>query len=424
MKEGYKKTELGWIPEEWKVARLSEISSLIDGDRSSKYPSPSEIVEKGILFLSTSNIKNNKLVLDDCKYITKEKFDSLNKGKLKNNDLIITLRGTIGSVAKFNTSLKHETGFINAQMLIIRVLEDSISTDYLWSFLSSDKCQNNIDVISSGSAQPQLTKKDLLCLKVAIPPLEEQQKIAEILSTVDAQIDDTDKLIEKTKELKKGLMQRLLTKGIGHSEFKKSEVGEIPVEWKVVKINDICEIVDYRGKTPQKVDKGIFLVTAKNIGKGYIDYTSSQEYIKESDYDSVMSRGTPEIGDVLFTTEAPLGNIANVDNINIALAQRVIKFRGDKDRLNNYYLKYYMLGERFQQDILHEATGSTVLGIKGSRLKNVLLAVPPLYEQEKIAHILTAVDNQISEYENEKIKLEELKKGLMQQLLTGKIRVV
>jgi len=138
--------------------------------------------------------------------------------------------------------------------------------------------------------------------------------------------------------------------------YKMTELGEIPEDWEVVMIETVCESVDYRGKTPTKTNHGIFLVTAKNIGKGYIDYVVSQEFVSKEDYHSVMSRGLPKKGDVLFTTEAPLGYVANVDNENIALAQRIIKFRGKSGIVDNYYLKHYMLGDKFQNSIIREAT--------------------------------------------------------------------
>lgn len=103
------------------------------------------------------------------------------------------------------------------------------------------------------------------------------------------------------------------------------------------KLIDVCDYVDYRGKTPKKVESGIFLVTAKNIRKGYIDYESSKEYIASDDFDNVMRRGTAKIGDILITTEAPCGNVALVDKEDIALAQRVIKYRCN-DEINPRFI--------------------------------------------------------------------------------------
>lgn len=190
-----------------------------------------------------------------------------------------------------------------------------------------------------------------------------------------------------------------------------------PFDWIEMPLNEVCSIVDYRGKTPTKVDEGILLVTAKNIMLGSIDYEISREFIKEDDFEEVMRRGYAEIGDVLYTTEAPLGNVAQVDRSKIALAQRVVKFSGN-DSLDNTYLKYFMMSEDFRNHIDKQATGSTVKGIKGSRLKVSPVAIPPLPEQKKIAKILSSVDGHIDEVDGMIEDLKELKKGLMQKLLT------
>ena len=164
---------------------------------------------------------------------------------------------------------------------------------------------------------------------------------------------------------------------------------------------ELCDVVDYRGKTPKKTEEGVFLVTAKNIKKGFIDYECSKEYICESDYEDVMHRGLPKIGDVLITTEAPLGNVAQIDDEKIALAQRVIKYR-PKDRtiLLSGFLKHYLLGNEFQNRLNMASTGGTVKGIKGSKLHQLTIPVPPIEEQERIVSILDRFDklcNDISE---------------------------
>ena len=126
-------------------------------------------------------------------------------------------------------------------------------------------------------------------------------------------------------------------------------IGKIPKDWEIVPLTkQLDSIVDYRGKTPEKTEEGTFLVTAKNIKDGKICYELSKEYVREADYEEIMHRGIPQIGDILFTTEAPLGQVANVDRTDIALAQRIIKFRA-LSTVNNYYLKYWMLNEGFQQ---------------------------------------------------------------------------
>lgn len=271
-------------------------------------------------------------------------------------------------------------------------------------------------------------------MSILIPPVQEQQKIAEVLSTVDKKIDLIDQKIAETEKLKTGLMQKLFSEGIGvqdsdgnwqpHNEFQDSIYGNIPKAWRLSKLNEITDYVDYRGKTPQKVEDGTFLVTAKNIKSGFIDYESSKEYVPSEQYDEIMSRGKPKLGDILFTTEAPLGNVALVDRTDVAIAQRVIKFRPkDTENLDSGFLKHFMLSTVFQKELLQNATGSTVLGVKGKRLHVMFICLPDLSEQKTIVNVLDIVDKKINLLKQQKAETQQLKKGLMQKLLTGEWRV-
>ena len=197
---------------------------------------------------------------------------------------------------------------------------------------------------------------------------------------------------------------------------------EFDGDWISKKIIDLADYVDYRGKTPKKVESGILLVTAKNIKQGYLDYSASQEFIEESAFDDVMRRGKVELNDVLITTEAPLGNVASVDRTDIALAQRVIKYRGKIDLLDNLFLKQKFLSESFQEILKSKATGGTVQGIKGSVLHQIPLIVPSKQEQTKIASFLSAVDEKISQLTQKHELLSQYKQGMMQKLFSQQIR--
>lgn len=193
-------------------------------------------------------------------------------------------------------------------------------------------------------------------------------------------------------------------------------------DWLESRINQITSYVDYRGKTPTKVESGVFLVTAKNVRMGHIDYENSKEFIAEDDYDNVMSRGKPVIGDVLITTEAPMGNIASVDRDDIALAQRVIKLRGIETILQNEFLKYRLQSKQFQEKLTALSSGGTVKGIKGSVLHKIQVLIPAIGEQQKIASFLSAIDQKISLLTKRHELLIQFKKGVMQKIFNQEIR--
>ena len=155
----------------------------------------------------------------------------------------------------------------------------------------------------------------------------------------------------------------------------------------------MAAIIDYRGKTPKKTQSGVPLVTAKIIKGGRIE--EPQEFIAESDFDSWMRRGIPEPGDIVLTTEAPLGEVAQLGPERIALAQRVITLRGKSGLLDNTFLKYLLQSTQVREALISRASGTTVVGIKQSELRKVELLLPPITEQKGIAHILGTLDNKI-----------------------------
>ena len=197
---------------------------------------------------------------------------------------------------------------------------------------------------------------------------------------------------------------------------------EFSDEWEENKLEELTTYVDYRGKTPKKVERGILLVTAKNIKMGYIDYNISKEYVAKENYDEIMRRGKVKKGEVLLTTEAPLGNVAQIDDENIALAQRVIKFAGISLKIDNSFLKYRFITEKFQTKLKNKAIGTTVLGIQGKVLHKLLIKYPLLQEQEKIANFLSSVDKKISLTEEKLELFREYKKGVMQKIFSQELR--
>ena len=169
---------------------------------------------------------------------------------------------------------------------------------------------------------------------------------------------------------------------------------EFPDGWQLQSIEDSMKaIIDYRGKTPRKTPSGVPLITAKIVKDGRI--MPPTEFIAAEGYDTWMNRGLPEPGDVVMTTEAPLGEIAQIGSCKVALGQRLITLRGKPDVLNNTYLKFAMQAAFVQNQLKARSTGTTVLGISQRELREVEIPLPPLSEQRRIAHILGALDDKI-----------------------------
>jgi len=239
--------------------------------------------------------------------------------------------------------------------------------------------------VYSGMGNPKLMSHQVEKIPIPIPCPDNPDRSLAIQAEI---VRILDTFTELTAELTAELTDRKKQYNYYRDRLLTFEEGE--VEWKT--LGEVCDYVDYRGKTPTKTLEGIFLVTAKNIRAGYIDYEASQEFISEDDYASVMRRGIPKLGDVLITTEAPCGFVAQVDRENIALAQRVIKYRSKDKRLSNSFLKHYLLGGHFQNKLLKTATGSTVKGIKGSKLHQLTIPIPSEAEQARIVAILDKFD--------------------------------
>ncbi|MDC0885703.1 restriction endonuclease subunit S [Nitrosopumilus sp.] len=243
-----------------------------------------------------------------------------------------------------------------------------------------------------------------------IPPLPEQQKIASILSNVDDTIQKIDQIIKQTQRLKKAMMQKLLTNGIGHTKFKKTEIGDIPEKWVVLKLEKVCEVrqqtkVDskfYVGLEHIEKDTGN-LLTNDNVEK----YTTNKVFCQN---DVLYGKLRPLLHKVWF---AETDGYCSTDIYPLV----------SKTNIDNRFLFYSILSWRFFSYSVSTITGANLPRTKWKDIKNFNIPLPPLPEQKQIVSILSNIDTQIQKEKLHKSNLERLKKGLMQKLLTGQIRV-
>lgn len=182
-------------------------------------------------------------------------------------------------------------------------------------------------------------------------------------------------------------------------------------ELAVLKLEDCLDaLIDYRGKTPRKTDFGIPLITAKVVKSGRIEIPD--EFIAEENYGTWMTRGYPKVGDVVLTTEAPLGEVAQIKFLPVALAQRIVTLRGKQDLLDSGYLLYLMQSQEMQAKLLGRSSGTTVIGIKQSELRKIEVVLPPISEQRAIAHILGTLDDKIELNRKQNETLEAMARSL------------
>lgn len=296
-----------------------------------------------------------------------------------------------------------------------------------------------LERFSTGTGVPTLNRNVAHKEPVIFPPLFEQREIAAILTAVDDKLDVIAHQIEATQTLKQGLMQTLFSRGVGtqnadgrwmlHAEFKDSELGKLPAGWEVAPLGELLEkLMDFRGRTPKKLgmDWGggaIPALSANNVRAGYIDFDRECYLGSEELYAAWMVQGDTQKNDLVFTMEAPLGNIAVIPNDRkYILSQRVVLLRANK-RIYHSFLFHYLRSDTFGKILDSNATGTTAKGIQQKRLVQLPVVVPSLEEQAHIANLLDTIDSKLSALAAKQSHHQHLKRGLMQKLLTGEWRV-
>jgi type I restriction enzyme S subunit len=258
---------------------------------------------------------------------------------------------------------------------------------------------------------------------IPLPPLPEQRKIAQILETVDNAIEKTEKIIEKYKRIKQGLMQDLLTKGIDEKgnirsekthKFKDSPLGRIPEEWEVVRLGEVGEII--MGQSPASA-----LVNQEGNGIPFLQGSAEfgAKYPLPKNWIVKPLKLAPK-NSILISIRAPVGDLNIADNV-YCIGRGLSAIKVNNSKANNFFIWFVL--HLYSDRLVKISQGSTFEAIGHNELNNFLIPLPPLSEQKRIAEILSQIDQAIEKEEKYKQKLERLKKGLMEDLLTGKVRV-
>lgn len=395
--EGYRDTPVGVIPKEWRDARLGEVSEFNKGItyKSDDYGKKGD----GIAFFTLKCVsKNGGFNRLGLKYY---------KGIVRANDLINS-----GDIVIANTDLTRDADVVGCPVEIPRQYKNKsicISMDltkitpkkelnrkFVYYFLQLPYCRGFMKSRSSGSTVLHLDVNAVKKMFIPLPSLPEQRKIATILSSVDASIQETDAIIAQTEQVKRGLMQELFTKGIGHTEFQDTK---IPDGWRSCKLDNIIDLVYGSGLSEANRMPGFSPVYGSN---GIIGY-----------HENALVKGPG----IIIGRKGSIGEVTwcNEDFWPIDTTYYV----KTKSNINLKWIYFSLILLNIKR--LNSATG--IPGLNRSDILSLRVFVPPLPEQRKIASILSSVDEKLEAERGHRAQLETMKKGLMQNLLTGKKRV-
>jgi len=302
--------------------------------------------------------------------------------------------------------------WVNNHAHILRAKENASDKWIFYSLVHKNILKN-----INGGTRAKLNQSDLKEIEILLPPISEQKRIISILTSVDEVIESTQKQIDKLQDLKKATMNELLTKGIGHTEFKDSELGRIPKSWEVAQIGDVTSFsqgiqVDVEQHHETKDDSKVRFVRIS-------DYTKLDETPRYID-SALALKGLVEKDDVVMIRYGEAGRVCR--GIVGAIANNLFTIR-PSPRLLKDYLYYYCASEEIRSKVEALSASSAMPAVSFSSLRTLKLKIPPVDEQDLIVSAISSLDGSIEIHSQKLSQTQSLKKSLMQDLLTGKVRV-
>ncbi len=431
IREGYKETEIGIIPEDWEISKLNNIGSFRKGKGIKK----DEVVDTGIQCIRYGQIYTdyNHVVVKTKSFISEEIANS--SMKIDKGELILAGSGeTLEDIGKAVAYLGDEPCYVGGDTIIFRP-SLALNSLYLSYFLATKKVTTQKRKLGQGNSIVHLYVDGAKQIQVYVPPLPEQKRIAEILSTTDAHIEKLDKTIEDYQLLKKGMMKKLLTEGINHTEFKETEIGRIPKEWEATRIIDLADKSDrysFTGgpfgsdlKSSDYTLEGIRVIQLQNIGDGNF-LNDSKIYTSTEKANELINSNIYPNDLILAKMAAPVARACKIPDFydRYVMCSDGIRLKVNPLSYDSSYCLYSINSHYFRKQAEANSTGTTRLRIGLTALKELKIAIPPLVEQQQISQILIMLDDRIDLLINERLDYIQLKKSLMEKLLTGKVRAI
>ncbi|MEM3556078.1 MAG: restriction endonuclease subunit S [Candidatus Micrarchaeia archaeon] len=399
---GHKQTPIGKIPKEWEIRRFATICEFRRGFSYRSDQLSSNMTQ--FRFITINDVEKEgglkriakKIYLSKDEQVSSEFF-------VENGDVLIANTDMAkGFIIGAPILIKNMAEKCVYSMDLTKLIFDKskIDSEFLFYCLTYNPIRQKMKASAQGTNVLHLNHGVVGNFSISLPPLLEQQKIAEILSTVDDAIQKVDEIIEKTERLKKGLMQELLTKGIGHKEFKDTEIGRIPKDWEVVKVGNILSLEYGKGLPERERISGDYPVVGSNGIVGY--------------HNKALVKGPG----IVVGRKGTIGAVSWIDQDFWPIDTTYYV----KPKISNIFLRWLF----YKLTYLNPAKfhlADVVPGLKRELVHSLKMSLPSLSEQQKIVEMLSSVDEKLELERKRKEKLERIKKGLMNDLLTGRKRV-
>lgn len=431
MAEGYKQTEVGVIPEDWEVF---DITSIVEKFIDYRGRTPKKLGMNwggDILALSANNVQMGRIDrTKEAYYGSGELYARwMTNGDCEYGDILMTMEAPLGNIAQINTNDKY---ILSQRVILIRPVK-TVEKNYLAWFMKFDYFQNQLNINSSGSTAKGIQRSKLSKIKIYLPRIQDEQKaIATALSDVDNLISSLEQLIEKKKAIKQGTMQELLTgrrrlKGFGEGKgYKQTELGMIPEDWEVKRLHELGEFQSgigfplyLQGKHQEVIP--FYKVSDMNNNGNEVLMLNSNNYISKKDLVKLRTTIVPrssivfaKIGAALFLERK---RILLVDSL---IDNNMMAIIADIDNIDVKYLYYLLMNTKLSK----YANTTALPSINRNDIGEIKFKIPSLHEQEAITQVLTNMDSEIEKLESKVDKYKQIKQGMMQNLLTGRIRLV
>jgi type I restriction enzyme S subunit len=417
----FQDTLMGKIPRNWKFIKMGDVAN-VKGRIGWRGLKASEYTAEGPYLIANKHLVNNKIAWDKCDHLSEFRYNESPEIQLQVGDVIVSKDGTIGQPAFLDSLPDRAT--INSTMMLLRVNNDVLAPEFLFYFLQGPHFRRFLKQKISGTSIPHLFQRDMKELGVLLPSILEQKRIVGVLDVVDSVIARTGEVIAKTERLKKGLMQTLLTRGIGHKEYKQTPIGTTPKTWQAVELKDVVEMNKESRDPSKEMPDETFLYVDIDSVDGTVGKIMNPKKILGKEAPSRARRIIHE-NDVIMSTVRPyLKAFAIVprelDNQICSTGFAVLS-------CGNNILPYFLLNVLFSNQTINQCNRMMVGGqypaLNQSQVSQIKIPLPPLSEQQEIADVFASINRKLELERAEKEKLEKVKRGLMDLLLTGKIRV-